>query len=531
MQNTVFVGRAFERSDRRCANGDDASALGFRTVDLFCRFFRNGEEFRVHDMFLDIVDLDWTEGTQSYMQHDGDNLNAFFADTVKQLGGEVKTGGRCCGRAFVLGIYGLITASVLELCCDVRRERHVSDFVKHFIQRAVMGFVVSEADNAVAVLDGFQNIGAQDSLTEGNRRPGLEPSSRMEQYLPDIFLDLLQKQKFNGNRRVFGDLFAVDAGGDDLGFVEYQNVARLQIVDDVAENMMFDLSCFAVEQHQTGFIPIRCGCLRDQMRGKIIVKVLCGQRFIGHGCLLRMVVDWGCHSNMVFHKCGAGFGTCKRIHAVGRIVLLDTDPFCFAACGENGIPVKNAGTDGLKACTTAVFDTVLEMNDRRAVGVGADVFGRINSTGIEPAGVKLRTEHIGRQRLIKVIEHRLAVKQIEIEIVVVVHEQHTALLCFRAVGFDQRTGFLKQRTARKTFLGQPADRQILDADSGNRIEFIEITLDQIVDVSVKREHFHSRFCCHVCKFFGGVTQKSEPFDAEITHVLCLCKRIADLVGG
>ena len=62
-------------------------------------------------------------------------------------------------------------------------------------------------------------------------------------------------------------------GGNDLGVVDDQRVALLQIVDDIVKVLMLNGVRVAVEHHQATVIAGLDGVLGDTLLGQIIVKI------------------------------------------------------------------------------------------------------------------------------------------------------------------------------------------------------------------------------------------------------------------
>ena len=94
---------------------------------------------------------------------------------------------------------------------------------------------------------------------------------------------------------------------------------------------------------------------------------------------------------------------------------------------------------------------------------------------------------------------------------------------------DEVTGILKQYTARKTFIGKPADREILHADRCRTLQKILVGFEKIRDGNVKREHSESRVRREFRQFFRRPSHESEPFRTVVPHSTHLRKRIHNLV--
>ena len=156
------------------------------------------------------------------MQGHFSNVHALGADGIHQFRGEVQAGRRGCSTAKLLCVNSLILALILQLLCDVGRQRHFAKFVQLFIKG--LGIVI-ECNVLVAVLHGLVHHGGQAAVTKAHLRAGLHPLARLCQTLPLVAFDLTQQKQLTHSTG--GLLDAHDAGGQDLGIVYHQQVARL----------------------------------------------------------------------------------------------------------------------------------------------------------------------------------------------------------------------------------------------------------------------------------------------------------------
>lgn len=65
----------------------------------------------------------------------------------------------------------------------------------------------------------------------------------------------------------------IEAGGQHARAVQNEHVARFQIVRNIAEDAVLDALIFAVIDEETGRIARLCGRLRDELLGKIVIKI------------------------------------------------------------------------------------------------------------------------------------------------------------------------------------------------------------------------------------------------------------------
>ena len=108
-------------------------------------------------MLLDLINLNRSEGTKTYVQSNLTVANALGLDLLKELVREVKTCGRSSGRALLLGIYRLVIALVLKLLGDVGRQGHIAYCIQNLVDGLVFFGIVIKSDNAVATVDNVGN--------------------------------------------------------------------------------------------------------------------------------------------------------------------------------------------------------------------------------------------------------------------------------------------------------------------------------------------------------------------------------------
>jgi hypothetical protein len=65
----------------------------------------------------------------------------------------------------------------------------------------------------------------------------------------------------------------VEAGGDDAGIVEDEDVASLEKIGEVLELTVFDLAGVAMEDEEAGLIAAGGGLLGDQFRGQVVMEI------------------------------------------------------------------------------------------------------------------------------------------------------------------------------------------------------------------------------------------------------------------
>ena len=117
------------------------------------------------------------------MQGHFSNVHALGADGIHQLRREMKTGRRGCSTAKLLGIDGLVLALILQLLCDVGRQRHLAKFIQFFIKG--LGVII-ECNKLVAILQRFVHHSGQAAVAKAYLCAGLHPLAGLCQALPLI---------------------------------------------------------------------------------------------------------------------------------------------------------------------------------------------------------------------------------------------------------------------------------------------------------------------------------------------------------
>ena len=180
----------------------------------------------MHVMICNVFHLDRTKRAQTNVQRYKADSNAFVAKRRQQFRRKVQPGCRRCGRTVVFRIYCLVTVFIRKLFRDIRRKRHLSQFIQDFKNMAR----IRELNQAVSAFEHVQNLTAESALTNGYHRARPQFFAGADQRFPHVAPAVFQQQDFN--RRAGILLYAEQAGRNYLGIVQNQAVARLQICPD-----------------------------------------------------------------------------------------------------------------------------------------------------------------------------------------------------------------------------------------------------------------------------------------------------------
>ena len=235
---------------------------GLGLPDALGGLLADGVPLAVHLVIGDLILHHGAEGAEADVQGHFSDADALGADGIHQLRGEVQTGRRGGGAAKLLGVDGLILALVFELLGDIGRQRHFAKFVQLFIKG--LGVII-ECNKLVAILQRFVHHSGQGAVTKTDLGAGLHPLAGLCQALPLISLDLPQKQQLTHST---GGLFDThDAGGQHLGVIDHQQVTRLKILRQIAENPVLDAVVLLAQNHEPGRVSGVCRLLCNEFLG------------------------------------------------------------------------------------------------------------------------------------------------------------------------------------------------------------------------------------------------------------------------
>ena len=126
---------------------------------------------------------------------------------------------RRCGTV-IFCIHRLVAVFVLQLVCDVRRQRHLSELIQNLLKNPF----VMELDQAVALLHNVNDLAGQKSLAEIDSGSDLAFFSRFDQGLPDIVFFSLEQKNLDLCLSAF--LHAIQSGRNYFCIVDDKAVTR-----------------------------------------------------------------------------------------------------------------------------------------------------------------------------------------------------------------------------------------------------------------------------------------------------------------
>ena len=79
-----------------------------------------------------------------------------------------------------------------------------------------------------------------------------------------VLVEFPEEENFDFRSRLL--LVAAEAGGEDLGIVEDEQVVWIAVIYDVLEDFVLDLAGILVKDHHTAFVAVLGGIFRDELR-------------------------------------------------------------------------------------------------------------------------------------------------------------------------------------------------------------------------------------------------------------------------
>jgi hypothetical protein len=220
-------------------------------------------------VLLDAVGLHRLERPDPDVERDAGRLHATRPERVEQLGRQVEPGRRRGDRARLPRVDGLVVLRVAlvgsaSFPVDVRRERRRPDAWQGFLQRGPR-----EGDAVVARLS-LRGHGAEEPGPEVERPARLRPAARLGEALPRRGVVRLFHEEELGPAPLRVE--PEEAGGDDAGVVDDEEVARLEEARQVGDAPVRERARGAIERHEPRGAAGR-GALGDRPRGKVEVEV------------------------------------------------------------------------------------------------------------------------------------------------------------------------------------------------------------------------------------------------------------------
>ena len=265
------LGPELESAGDGSANSDDVMAGGFCGLDCLDGILRNLKPFGVHLVFFDVVGADWQESTETDVEGEVFNCNAFFLELFKQFFCHVEAGGWSGGGAEILGPDGLVAFDIFffGFAMHIWGKRNVAIFLSDELKRACGSCGCS------AVAEDFFDSNNICCQFAGCNVFDDELFAFMElaaiHNVVNFAIVTLEDDEFAWV--AIGFAFGEDTAAHDAGIVEDDEIARLQKVGQVCVATVGIFAGFAIQDEQASSAADFWRMLSDDFLWKIVIKI------------------------------------------------------------------------------------------------------------------------------------------------------------------------------------------------------------------------------------------------------------------
>ena len=304
----LSVPRALKRAHRRRAHGDHAVPRRLGGVHGIYNRLRHVIALGMHDVLGGIVLLHKAEGVDPHLKLDRRPTDPLLLDALDELGREVESGrGSRGGMLLAHGVDGLVLLGVSFVIGDIGRQRHVPRGMDRLVERARRARCVlalrCEAHETPAAAIGhevkhfphkyhgraFGRVRTARAVFDD--RTGLEALARTHKAFPHMAERILvlatgEQERLGHTARL--RLAPDEARRHHAGLVRHEQVARLEVVDDVVEVTVLHATAmskrhglargrkrFAAVQHQQAARIARLRrCLGYELLGQVVIEII-----------------------------------------------------------------------------------------------------------------------------------------------------------------------------------------------------------------------------------------------------------------
>ena len=187
-----------------------------------------------------------SECTKSDMKSYSCNINTFFFYLFKQFLCKMQSCCRCCCRTFMFCIYCLISVFIFQFMCYIWRKRHLSKFIKYFLEYAV----VLKSDNTISLFYNINNLTNKFITAKMNTSSYFCLFARLNKNFPCIL-----QISFTGEKQHFYCcsctlFFTYKSSRNYLCIINNKAVSRIKIINYIPEYFMFYFACIFIKDHK-----------------------------------------------------------------------------------------------------------------------------------------------------------------------------------------------------------------------------------------------------------------------------------------
>jgi hypothetical protein len=198
------------------------------------------------------------------------DVNARFADFVKQFPRKMKPRGGRGGGAVFLRVNGLVALAVGEPLRDIGGQRRFARAVEHFLKNAL----ILKIYDASARLRRLHHACAK-LVVNPVYQAFLRASAGFDKRFPAMIVDAAQQKELHRAACVLPH--GVKPRGDHARCVAHEHVARPEVAQNIGEDLVARRLRFPVVYEQARIAAVCGGRLRDERMGQIVVKIACFQ--------------------------------------------------------------------------------------------------------------------------------------------------------------------------------------------------------------------------------------------------------------
>jgi len=222
-------------------------------------------------MLAQIFYLNGPECPQAGMQRDFRKTDPFDLQPLDQFNAEVEARCWCSYRSLMFRIHRLVSDPVLliRFAPDQFGKRSLSKTGQHRLE-FLLGSVKQETNGAspgCGIVDHLRDQFIRIPKIEFVAHPNL--SGRINNDIPKAILlvQFSQQKHLDPGTCLF--LPPIHAGWEDLGIVDDEHILVVEILHDIPEMTVLDLSGSTVDNHHPGILPLFDGILSNKIKGKI----------------------------------------------------------------------------------------------------------------------------------------------------------------------------------------------------------------------------------------------------------------------